>query len=380
MMYKIAIFDPNPVTLAGIKHWLTQLEDVEIAFTFDTIEAAIGELKNRDSTVDLLLADLGSLLAPICKMKLITKNLPGVRTVIFSEMEETRFAKEFVKAGAFGFVRKSTSFSDFEAEIRKVLVGKISLSPEATESAVQEMLHPPKDERVVTRLTERQIEIVKLIGKGLSSRAIATELQRSIKTVEAHKMHIRERLGLASTHDLYLFSCRLLGAENANTAPIVNGNAPVLYVDEDRSFTWKVQRVCNLLSLPNRYLVTRSGGSGLRMIEGLDPRPSLVLVDLLGNCRSEMNGIEFLTELKKKFGSIPVVFFSDSKDENVRMLAFELGASGFINKPDNEEEMISVLRTISSYWSINRLQSDVNESVPAVARETLENSSVVPSP
>ncbi len=136
------------------------------------------------------------------------KNLLAVhgklRVLVFSGEPEYLYVTRVFRAGAIGFISKNSSLEEIRKEIEKALAGKSVLSVEANEKLLQSMVgrnHTP-GVLPVERLSDRELEVFTLIGQGTGTRAIAEMLHLSIKTIESHRAHIKEKLSLENASQL----------------------------------------------------------------------------------------------------------------------------------------------------------------------------------
>jgi DNA-binding NarL/FixJ family response regulator len=127
--------------------------------------------------------------------------------------EESLFALRSIKAGANGYLMKQVGTHHLLHAVRELLEGNIYLSPEMQRRIAESFLGRTHSGRsAIANLSEREFAILHLIGLGLSTREIAERLSRSIKTIEAHRANIKEKLGLATGQELLRFAVQLLDA------------------------------------------------------------------------------------------------------------------------------------------------------------------------
>jgi len=103
---------------------------------------------------------------------------------------------------------KKESPSKVVDAIRKIIQGKIYVSPSVADQVLHQIVYGPGNVSTspVDRLTDRGLEVVQLIGRGLSSREFAERLHLSVKTIESHRAHVREKLSLRNATELVQFS------------------------------------------------------------------------------------------------------------------------------------------------------------------------------
>ncbi|RYD84019.1 MAG: response regulator transcription factor, partial [Verrucomicrobiaceae bacterium] len=137
-----------------------------------------------------------------------------------SASEESLFALRTLKAGAKGYLMKREGLHQFVAAIRKVLSGQIYVNPTFGEQLIAQIAQGevPPTALPVQRLTRRELEILRLLGSGLGTKQIAETLQVSHKTVESHRIHIKEKLGIGSAPELARFAASWLAQQGGRSA------------------------------------------------------------------------------------------------------------------------------------------------------------------
>ena len=137
----------------------------------------------------------------------ILKALPKTQIAILTMHDSEQLLREVLEAGVHGYVLKSDAMCDMVAAVRALLDHQRYLSPGASGVAVEGFLHPIAEVES-GRLTPREREIVKLLTKGKSNKEVASALDISVKTVEAHRANIMHKLNLPSYADLVHFAIR----------------------------------------------------------------------------------------------------------------------------------------------------------------------------
>ena len=129
---------------------------------------------------------------------------PDLPIVVFSMHDESLYAERTLRAGALGYVMKGVGGEEITTALRKALQGKIHTSDRINATLMERFLGRRKleNETPASVLSDRELEIFELIGNGKSSREISASLKISIKTVESHRLHIKEKLGLRTGMDL----------------------------------------------------------------------------------------------------------------------------------------------------------------------------------
>ena len=133
----------------------------------------------------------------------VTDVSPGTRVVVLTMQEDPVFAREALRAGAVGYVLKEAADSELVEAVRRAAVGETYLNPRlgaalATAPAASD--GPPDD------LTEREAEVLRLVGLGHTNAEIAGQLYLSVRTVESHRARIGQKLGLSTRAELVRYA------------------------------------------------------------------------------------------------------------------------------------------------------------------------------
>ena len=138
----------------------------------------------------------------------ILKALPQTEIVILTMHDSEQLLREVLEAGVHGYVLKSDAMCDMVAAVRALLDHERYLSPGASGVAVEGFLHPRSEGELPDRLTPREREIVRLLPPGKSNKEVASALNISVKTVEAHGANIMHKLNLRSFAELVYYAIR----------------------------------------------------------------------------------------------------------------------------------------------------------------------------
>jgi DNA-binding NarL/FixJ family response regulator len=127
--------------------------------------------------------------------------------------DESLYAERALKAGARGYLMKSAGGDELIKAIRQVLAGQVYVSQDMS-AKILDGLSGSRSSRppVVSSLSDREFEVFQLVGEGLTTREIGLRLHISGKTVETHRLHIREKLGLKTPPELTKYAVRWAGA------------------------------------------------------------------------------------------------------------------------------------------------------------------------
>jgi DNA-binding NarL/FixJ family response regulator len=200
---RILIADDHPIVRHGIVQLLNRQPDLEVTAEADDADAALRLL--RELTVDLMVVDISmpglSGLDLIRRVQATQATLP---ILVLSMHEESVYAERALQAGARGFVMKQEAPDKLVAAVRKLLAGGIYLSSNMEERMLMTLMRGKTavQEPSLSVLTEREFEVLQMIAQGLTSAQIAERINRSVKSVEAYRTSLRNKLGAKSTVDL----------------------------------------------------------------------------------------------------------------------------------------------------------------------------------
>ena len=215
---QIFIVDDHPVFREGLVVLVKREADLAVCGEADNAPqalTAIGRLKP-----DLVLADIGlpgkSGLELIKDLRAV---LPETAVLVISMHDETLYAERVLRAGGRGYIMKQEGPEKMLQAIRQVLGGQIFLSGKMSIRILDAFSgRRPQTGSAIARLTDREFEILQLIGRGKDSHAIAEQLHLSVKTVDAHRGHIKEKLELKSGTELICYAARWVETQPSGDA------------------------------------------------------------------------------------------------------------------------------------------------------------------
>ena len=200
---KLLIVDDHPMMRQGLTLLVNYEPDLTVCGEAETAHqalAAVGTLKP-----DLVLADITmpgknglELIKDIQAMH------PGTAVLVVSMHDEAIYAERVLRAGGRGYIMKQEGGKKLMHAIRRVLDGEIYVS-EKMSAKILEIFsgrRATSNQSPVEQLTDREFEVFQLIGRGKGTREIAGLLHLSVKTIEVHRLHIKEKLKLATAPEL----------------------------------------------------------------------------------------------------------------------------------------------------------------------------------
>jgi DNA-binding NarL/FixJ family response regulator len=136
-------------------------------------------------------------------IKQVKSRFPAVKMLVLSGYQESLYAERALRAGAMGYLNKQESNDKVLQAIRAVLAGERYVSPEFTKRLVTQALGNTDTTRSpIERLTDRELEIFRMVGEGLTSGAIANKLLVSTHTIDTHRENIKRKLSLKNASEL----------------------------------------------------------------------------------------------------------------------------------------------------------------------------------
>ncbi|MFM7709914.1 MAG: response regulator [Ferruginibacter sp.] len=169
----------------------------------DTSEACLEQVKNKRP--DVVIMDIN--IQPISGIeatKLVKKGSPGSKVIGVSMHNQPSFAKRMLKNGALGYVTKSSNKNEMFEAITSVTANKVFICKEIQENLAKQVFEDD-DTPDISKLSEREVDVLKHIKEGLSSKEIAEKLFLSARTVEVHRSNILKKLNLKNTASLLKF-------------------------------------------------------------------------------------------------------------------------------------------------------------------------------
>ncbi|MCJ7653212.1 MAG: response regulator transcription factor [Actinobacteria bacterium] len=191
---KVMIVDDHHLVREGLKAVLDQGNDVSVVGEAATAEDALNMVER--CVPDVVLMDISMPgMGGIKATKSIRDKYPGVKVVILTMLDQEGYVYEAVKAGATGYMLKSTSSDELVHAIKTVYDGKALLHPEATAQLLKEFANLAENRGQDYGISNREMEVLQLLSEGKTNKEIARSLFISEQTVKTHLAHIFDKLG-----------------------------------------------------------------------------------------------------------------------------------------------------------------------------------------
>jgi len=210
VMFKVLVADDHPVVREGLKQIVARADDmVVVAEASDGPEVL---QKNRRTHPDVVLLDISM---PgrngLEVLKQLKAKSPRMPILVLSQHPEEEYAIRALRAGASGYLTKESASGELITALRKVVHGGKYVSPSLAEQLASEVNHP-SEKPLHETLSDREYEVLCLIGAGKTVSEIAVDLSLSVKTVSTYRTRILEKMNMAKTVELvrYVIQHQLL--------------------------------------------------------------------------------------------------------------------------------------------------------------------------
>lgn len=200
---RILVVDDHPIVRQGLAMMVNREPDLVVCGEAEDASEAM--LVLASARPDVLIVDI-SLNGPdgLDLLKNVRTNYPSIPVLILSMHDETIYAERALRAGAKGYIMKQEATERVLVAVRRILRGEIYVSDRIANQMLKHyvtgggrLVHSS-----IAELSDRELEVFRLIGEGHGTRQIAEELHISVKTVESYQAHIKEKLSLRSAREL----------------------------------------------------------------------------------------------------------------------------------------------------------------------------------
>ena len=212
---RIAIVDSHASSRIGLWHHIEKLGTWPIAWASSTAEEALEKLE-KDTPVALIVEIQLTGKDGLEFIKDLRPLYPDLKILVYSSQNEDFYAERCLRAGALGYLHKERPMRLFSQAVEKVIQGEIYLSPRITRNTLHSITRRNGDTQEnnhLHHLTDRELEIMILMGKGISSQMSAEKLRISPRTVQVHRNNIRLKIGLENALQLHAYAMRFYGDE-----------------------------------------------------------------------------------------------------------------------------------------------------------------------
>ena len=189
------------------------MPEVTICGEAENAQAAIAAMRTLEPDVVLLDVSLPGTNG-IELIKVMLAEQPRLIILMLSMHEESLYALRALRAGAKGYVMKDEVIENVLDALRKVIGGGVYVSPKFSERLVFKAIQGSDSDMAspVDKLSDRELEVLQLFGRGKTTREIADTLRLSGKTIETHRLHIKEKLGFKTAEEMVKFAVEWMTA------------------------------------------------------------------------------------------------------------------------------------------------------------------------
>jgi DNA-binding NarL/FixJ family response regulator len=199
----VFVVDDHPIVRQGLALLINQETDLTVCGEAEEMHSALSAI--QAVRPDILIVDI-SLNGPdgLELLKHIRLGAPRLPVLILSMHDESIYAERALRAGANGYIMKQEATEKVLVALRRILSGEIYVSDRIANSMLRHYVRGvnPSEHSSISDLTDRELEVFRLIGEGHGTRQIAETLHLSVKTVESYQAHIKEKLSLRSAREL----------------------------------------------------------------------------------------------------------------------------------------------------------------------------------
>lgn len=212
----VFVIDDHPIVRDGLTQLINREPDLTVCGTAEDVYAALKAMQTLKP--DIALADISLKGADgIELIKNLKIRMPALPVLVLSIHDESIYAPRALRAGARGFIMKQEATENVLLALRRVLSGEIYLSKRMANKMLQQFVGAPGTAQKfsIDRLSDRELEVFRLIGQGHGTRRIAEELRLSVKTVESYREHIKEKMTLSDASELVQHAIQWLQREKS---------------------------------------------------------------------------------------------------------------------------------------------------------------------
>ena len=210
MAIRIVLCDDHQIIREGLRSLLEKQPDMTVVG--EGINGLEAIRLARDKKPDVMVLDIAMPeLNGIAATRRIFEDHQNIKILALSMHSDHHFVTEMLEAGASGYMLKDSAFAELASAIRTIMSGGLFISPRLAGNVLDAFVQRTKPARKTRRkveLSQRESEILQMISEGKSSKEIAQSIHISIKTVETHRQHIMQKVGVHNVASLTKFAIR----------------------------------------------------------------------------------------------------------------------------------------------------------------------------
>lgn len=200
---RIVIADDHGVVRAGLRLLLDADPDFEVVAEAADVDGALRAVLGHKPDVLVLDLNMPGEQTSLDALPQVAERSPGTRTVILTMQEDPEYARRALRAGALGYVLKEAADSELVEAVRRAAADGTYLNPALGARLATIPEHPdgPPDD-----MSAREVEVLRLIALGFTNTEVGEQLFLSVRTVETHRAHVQQKLGLSSRAELVRYA------------------------------------------------------------------------------------------------------------------------------------------------------------------------------
>jgi two-component system, NarL family, invasion response regulator UvrY len=200
-MIRIAIADDHAIVRRGLKQIISEMNDLRVTGEAASADELLTLIRSARFDVVVLDLTLGQR-SGIDVLKQVKSEFPSLPILILSMHSEELFAVRALRAGASGYIQKEEAPDELVTAIRRIAAGRTYVSAAMSERLAAELSRGTSPSLPHERLSDRELEVFRLLGQGNSVSEIAAALNLSVKTVSTHRTRIMEKTGFRNNAEI----------------------------------------------------------------------------------------------------------------------------------------------------------------------------------
>jgi DNA-binding NarL/FixJ family response regulator len=210
---RVLIIDSHPIVRAGLRQIIESEEDMLVCAEADTLTDARSAI--RASGPDVVIADITLKRGDgMDLVRDVRAHHPQLPILVLSGCDEAIYAERLLSVGASGYMTKQASTAQILHSLRRVIGGGISVSEAVGDQMIRGMTSSVRRQAAnpIDRLSNREVQVLHMIGRGMSTRETAASLNLSVKTIESHRQRIKNKLNLRTGIQLVQYAINWFAA------------------------------------------------------------------------------------------------------------------------------------------------------------------------
>jgi DNA-binding NarL/FixJ family response regulator len=220
-VHRVLIVDDHPIVRQGLRRVMENEDDLTVCGEAESVGDARAAIKEFNP--DVIVADISLKQGDgIELVRDVRAHHPHLPILVLSMHDETIYAERLLAAGANGYIMKQAASEQFLVAIRRVIEGGIYVSESIGNKMIQKFASGGTylSANPIDRLSNRELQILHMIGKGMSTREAAQSLNLSIKTVESHRQRIKRKLNLTTGTQLVQYAVNWFTGRESSSAVV----------------------------------------------------------------------------------------------------------------------------------------------------------------